>query len=139
VPEGFYRIIYMNPNSKFHVSLRLDYPNAFDRLQAMREGRTRLGGNIMIHGSYVSIGCLAMGDVAAEDLFTLAADTGQDNIHVLLCPVDFRSQSLPLNPLRPNWVTKLYTDLKSALLRLPVSVHDRALSRQTPQPSGPNA
>src|SRR6185312_1007254 len=76
VPEGIYGIESLNPNSRFHLSLRVDYPNAFDREQAARESRTNLGGDIMIHGSAVSVGCLAMGDEAAEDLFVLAADTG---------------------------------------------------------------
>ena len=38
----------------------------------------------MIHGNAVSIGCLAMGDSAAEDLFVLAALTGIKNIDVIL-------------------------------------------------------
>ena len=71
VPEGLYPIESLNPNSRFHVSLRIGYPNADDRARARAEGRTQLGGDIMIHGSAVSIGCLAVGDVAAEDLFVL--------------------------------------------------------------------
>src|SRR5262245_18777864 len=31
VPEGVYRIEALNPNSRYHLSMRLDYPNAFDR------------------------------------------------------------------------------------------------------------
>ena len=31
VPEGLYRIESLNPNSRFHLSLRVSYPNAFDR------------------------------------------------------------------------------------------------------------
>src|SRR6266542_3867493 len=50
VPEGLYRVEALNPNSRFHLSLRLDYPNAFDRQTAKRDGRTNLGGDIMIHG-----------------------------------------------------------------------------------------
>jgi hypothetical protein len=76
VPEGIYPIESLNPNSRFHVALRVGYPNMFDSFQAARDGRTRLGGDIMIHGSSVSVGCLAMGNEAAEDLFVLAADTG---------------------------------------------------------------
>jgi murein L,D-transpeptidase YafK len=66
VPEGLYAIESLNPNSRFHLSLRIDYPNAADRRRAQAEARTGLGGDIMIHGSNVSIGCLAMGDPAAE-------------------------------------------------------------------------
>jgi murein L,D-transpeptidase YafK len=80
VPEGLYRIAWLNPNSSYHLSMRVDYPNAFDRLMAAREKRTRLGGDIMIHGNSVSIGCVAIGDPAIEELFTLVADTNPDRV-----------------------------------------------------------
>lgn len=60
VPEGVYRIAHLNPNSSYHLSMKVDYPNAFDQRMARRDGRTRLGGDIFIHGKAVSIGCLAM-------------------------------------------------------------------------------
>jgi hypothetical protein len=119
VPEGLYRIESLNPNSAFHLSLRINYPNNFDRKQAEKEGRTNLGGNIMIHGSNASVGCLAMGDDAAEDLFILAAETGIENIDVILSPVDFRERSVPKDAERPQWVSELYTEIKKAMLALP--------------------
>jgi hypothetical protein len=88
VPEGFYAIALLNPNSRFHLSLRVDYPNATDRARAVAEGRTGepLGGDIMIHGGAASIGCLAMGDPAAEDLFVLAARAGISRGSIWLLP-----------------------------------------------------
>ena len=119
VPEGIYRIESLNPNSRFHLSLRIGYPNDFDRDQARREGRANLGGDIMIHGKDVSIGCLAMGDAAAEDLFVLAADTGLTNITVVLSPVDFRlGKSLPQSLRLPPWTASLYASIKTNLSRL---------------------
>jgi hypothetical protein len=112
VPEGFYRIESLNPNSRYHLSLRINYPNQSDREQARRDGRTQLGGDIMIHGSNVSVGCLAMGDEAAEDLFVLAADTGLKRIRVLLSPVDFRHRGLPQD------APALYQQLAAELTRL---------------------
>ena len=50
VPEGIYGIEWLNPNSSYHLSMRISYPNAFDRAQAAKENRTKLGGDIMIHG-----------------------------------------------------------------------------------------
>ena len=67
VPEGLYAIESLNPNSRFHLSLRIDYPNADDRRRAQTDGRTQLGGDIMIHGSNASIGCLAMGADRPEE------------------------------------------------------------------------
>src|SRR5690606_33287906 len=79
VPEGFYAIESLHPNSRFHLALRVNYPNQSDRQRAAEDGRTNLGGDIMIHGSNASVGCLAMGDPAAEDLFVLVADVGIQN------------------------------------------------------------
>lgn len=93
VPECVYGIESFNPNSAFHVALRVDYPNEFDREQAARDGRTELGGDIMIHGSNGSVGCLAIGDEAAEDVFVLVAETGRSSVKVILSPVDFRVRS----------------------------------------------
>ena len=118
VPEGLYGIESLNPNSRFHLSLRVDYPNAADRRRAQAEGRTGLGGDIMIHGSDVSIGCLAMGDPAAEELFVLAALTGPKNIRVILSPVDFRRlDKIDLPASLPAWVPELHAEIKAELAR----------------------
>lgn len=116
VPEGLYHIESLNPNSQFHLSLRVNYPNAFDKTMAAQEGRTHLGGDIMIHGSRSSVGCLAMGDPAAEDLFILAAETGVGNIAVLLAPVDFRVKDFDGSRRQlPDWTTELYPQIRTEL------------------------
>jgi hypothetical protein len=121
VPEGIYSIESLNPNSQFHVSLRVGYPNEFDRSQAVKEGRTELGGDIMIHGSSVSVGCLAMGDETAEDLFVLTADTGLPNTTVIITPVDFRKgKSVPTFVKLPEWTGTLYVEIKAQLAGLPL-------------------
>ena len=118
VPEGMYRIESLNPNSRFHLSLRINYPNEGDRAQAKTEGRKNLGGDIMIHGNAVSIGCLAMGDTAAEELFVLAARTGLRNVQVILSPVDFRVRQIPRpKPGEPEWIGNLYVTIKTELCR----------------------
>ena len=119
VPEGIYRIESLNPNSAFHLALRVSYPSAQDRAQANHEGRTDLGSDIMIHGSNASVGCLAMGDEAAEDLFVLTAQTGLEHTSVLLCPLDFRTSLLPQDAKRPTWVQDRYSQLEIALKKLP--------------------
>jgi hypothetical protein len=120
VPEGIYPVESLNPNSRFHVALRLGYPNTFDAFQAAKEGRTQLGGDIMIHGSSVSVGCLAMGNEAAEDLFMLAADTGLTNVTAIIAPVDFRNgKSVPPSITLPAWTSSLYTQIKLQLASLP--------------------
>lgn len=121
VPEGIYCIDLLNPNSSYHLSMQISYPNAFDRAQAAKEGRTNnLGGEIMIHGDAKSVGCLAMGDEASEDLFVLAGDTGIKNITVILTPVDFREgKTVPKNAKLTDWTPGLYEEIKARLAKLP--------------------
>jgi murein L,D-transpeptidase YafK len=120
VPEGVYRIDQLNPNSAYHLSLRIDYPNAVDRAQAARDGRQRLGGDIFIHGKDVSVGCLAIGDEAIEELFWLAATVGKDAFTVVIAPTDLR-RSPPPEPRGPAWVMDLYRDLQRELEKFPVT------------------
>jgi hypothetical protein len=116
VPEGIYRIDALNPNSAYHLSMRLDYPNAFDRAQARREGRSNLGGDIFIHGSDRSIGCLALGDEAIEELFVLVARAGRDRAEVVIAPNDLRG-GRPAAANRPDlpWLGALYDAITTAL------------------------
>lgn len=113
VPEGFRRIELLNPNSGFHLSLRVDYPNAEDIAQATLENRdlTKLGGDIMIHGNAVSVGCMAMGDPVSEEIFVLVAKTGLDQTQLLIAPWDFRVKPATDNPL--------YQRLAEALKKYP--------------------
>lgn len=48
-PEGEYFIDRRNPNSRFHLSLGISYPNAQDRAEARAMGKDP-GGDIFIHG-----------------------------------------------------------------------------------------
>lgn len=116
VPEGVYAIELLNPNSLYHVSLRLNYPNAYDRQMGALEGREQLGSDIMIHGKNVSIGCLAMGDVAAEELFALAAWVGIEHMKVVIAPTDFRlNRQLTMEKGLPVWTRALYANLRAEL------------------------
>ena len=119
VPEGFYAIESLNPNSAYHLALRVNYPNAFDLEKARIDGRKNPGSDIMIHGSSVSVGCLAMGDPAIEELFVLAADTGIENIRLILAPVDFRTRDVAASSTSlPVWTGELYGKIRAELLAL---------------------
>ena len=48
-PEGAYRIVHRNADSKFHLSLAINYPNAADKERAAAQG-VKPGGGIVIHG-----------------------------------------------------------------------------------------
>jgi len=119
VPEGLYRIESLNPNSLYHLSLRLNYPNEFDREMAKLDGRGNIGSDIMIHGKDCSIGCLAMGDTAAEDLFILAALAGIENVSVIIAPLDFCTHQFPADvSSTPKWTPALYKEIESELTKL---------------------
>lgn len=86
VPEGVYFIDRFNPRSQFHLSLGINYPNASDRI---RGEAGNLGGDIFIHGSIYSIGCLAMTDALIKEIYTIAdqaRSAGQRQIPVHLFP-----------------------------------------------------
>ncbi|NBB94357.1 MAG: L,D-transpeptidase family protein [Planctomycetes bacterium] len=117
VPEGLYRIESLHPNSMFHLALRVNYPNEADRMRAKADGRSNLGGDIMIHGSDASAGCLAMGDQAAEDLFVLVADVGLANTDLILAPVDFRTSSAAVSAEAPVWTEQRYSEIRERMSR----------------------
>jgi murein L,D-transpeptidase YafK len=114
VPEGVYGIEYFNPNSLFYLSMKISYPNAFDHSQAAKEGRQKLGGDIFIHGKASSIGCIAIGDEAIEELFYLSTLIGKEDINIIMSPYDFRLQPLPMVYDKP-WIEDLYIEIKAAL------------------------
>jgi len=124
VPEGLYRIELLNPNSSYHLSLRVNYPNAFDRKKGAADGRENLGSDIMIHGKALSAGCLAMGDPAAEELFVLAARSGHENIEVVIAPWDMAQLKLrdahraELAKITP-WYPELVEIIQARLKQLP--------------------
>jgi murein L,D-transpeptidase YafK len=120
VPEGLYRMSGLNPNSSYHLSMRISYPNAFDQRKAALDGRTRLGGDIMMHGNAVSIGCVAIGDRAIEEVFTLVAETTLARTKVIIAPNDLRARGAILHEDAPRWVAELYRAIAAALVEYPL-------------------
>ncbi|MCH9741063.1 MAG: L,D-transpeptidase family protein [Epsilonproteobacteria bacterium] len=115
IPEGIYRITYLNPNSKFHLSMRVNYPNNFDKKVAKRDKRTNLGSDIMIHGSYVTTGCIPIGDDSIEELYFLAGKVGMSNIKLILAPVDFRLRDVAIGNDKYPWLSELYTKISQEM------------------------
>ena len=111
VPEGWYHVDRFNPNSAFHLSLGLNYPNASDRLFATAKDP---GNDIFIHGNHVSIGCLAMGDPAIEEIYTMARQS-KNKIAVLILPRKVMPTS-GSNPDHQSLWTQLFA-INSAFMR----------------------
>ncbi len=92
VPEGFYYINEFNPSSTYHLSLGLNYPNASDKLLSDSE---KPGGDIYIHGSCLTVGCIPIQDNQIEEVYILAAmakTQGQDFIPVHIFPVRYNNK-----------------------------------------------
>ena len=83
-PEGLYFIDRRNPNSKFHLSLGISYPNAADIAEARKLGKSP-GGDIFIHGEQRLFGrgngeddwtwgCIAVSNREMEDVYAMVRD-----------------------------------------------------------------
>ncbi len=91
VPEGFYYINAFKPNSAYHMSLGLNYPNASDKIIS---GNTNPGGDIFIHGSCITVGCIPIQDFQIEEVYIIAMSAksnGQDFIPVHIFPVRYNN------------------------------------------------
>ncbi len=120
VPEGIYRIAELNPNSHYHLSIKINYPNEFDLFHAEQEGRIDPGSDIFIHGKTASIGCLSMGDAAIEELFVLTAQVGAENVKVVIAPHDPRAYPLKADSEKlPEWTFELYSIISREIKALP--------------------
>lgn len=118
VPEGFYYINDFNPNSNYHLSLGLNYPNYSDKILSDAK---KPGGDIYIHGSCLTIGCIPLTDEFIEEVYILcvnAKNAGQDFIPVHVYPVKFgntRSMDyLGGVSLTDNSSQQFWVELKSA-------------------------
>ncbi|MDB5033066.1 MAG: hypothetical protein JWQ98_307 [Chlorobi bacterium] len=120
VPEGFYTLPELNPNSSLHLSIRIGYPNQDDIANAgiLRDA---MGGDIYLHGKAASIGCIAVGDPAIEEIFTLAAQVAEPNRRIIISPVDFRRTPKPSLPREEKWVSDLYGRIRRELAAFPVA------------------
>jgi murein L,D-transpeptidase YafK len=67
VPEGFYTVNFFNAFSDYHLGMQVDYPNQSDRIL----GRKPYGGQIMIHGNCVTIGCIPITDDKIRELYLI--------------------------------------------------------------------
>jgi murein L,D-transpeptidase YafK len=93
VPEGFYQIKSLNPFSKFYLSMEVDYPNESDR---MLGHKGNLGGDIYIHGSCATSGCIPINDDQIKELYVYiveAKNSGQDTIALTIFPAELSIKS----------------------------------------------
>ena len=108
-PEGFYTVglTQLNPNSRWHLSFNLGFPNRYDRSY----GRT--GSFLMVHGGCSSAGCYAMTNAAVDDIYRLveaALRGGQSGVPVHIFP--FRMTAANMAQHRHSRWIAFWRDLK---------------------------
>jgi murein L,D-transpeptidase YafK len=86
IPEGVYHINHFNPESNFHLSLGVSYPNASDKILSDKKSP---GGAIYIHGNCVTVGCIPITDDKIKELYIIAVEArnnGQKEIPIHIFP-----------------------------------------------------
>ncbi len=116
VPEGFYKIDRFNPASNFYLSLGINYPNQSDK---KKSNAPNLGGDIFIHGSCVTIGCLPMTDDKIKEIYlyaVFARNNGQNDIPVYIFPfrmTDANFQAYKNQYIQNQELIDFWTNLKT--------------------------
>ena len=92
-PEGFYHVTkgLMNPNSSYHLSFNLGFPNVYDR------ANNRTGSYLMVHGDCSSAGCYSMTDEYIEEIYALARESfkgGQKAFQVQAFPFRMTAENM---------------------------------------------
>lgn len=115
IPEGFYHIDRFNPVSNFYLSLGINYPNKSDKILGVRNN---LGGDIFIHGSCVTVGCIPITNDRIKELYIFcveARNSGQETIPVTIFPMELTDSNfdrLKNKYAEDNDKIGLWTDLK---------------------------
>lgn len=105
VPEGFYEIDLLNPNSANYLAMRINYPNYSDRLLGDKRNP---GGAIMVQGSCSSTnGCIPISDEGIKEVYVLAVETKNKGgkIAIDVFPCYFTEKNMEL--LKKNYSPEL--------------------------------
>lgn len=119
IPEGIYKVEYLNPNSAYYLSIKVSYPNEFDKSKTEFTNISEMGGDIFIHGKSATIGCIPIGDQAIEEVFLLTQKAINNDIKVIISPRDFRINSEYPKIEKINWENELYEMIHNELKTLP--------------------
>lgn len=136
IPEGVYQINHFNPQSNFHLSLGINYPNASDKILS---DKNKPGGNIYIHGNCVTIGCIPITDDKIKELYIMAVEAKQGGqqkipVHIFPCKLtesEFKNlvQSNPNQKLKMFWenLKIVFDDFEKSRMLKPVKVNAHGL------------
>lgn len=103
VPEGFYQVNVFQPSSEFYLAMEVNYPNASDRIKS---DKAHPGGEIMIHGNCVTIGCMPLTDDKIKEVYIMALEAkndGQQSIPVHIFPTTMDDKGM-------KWLNDNFSD-----------------------------
>ncbi len=119
IPEGVYEVEYLNPNSSYYLSIKVSYPNEFDKSKTEFTNISDMGGDIFIHGKSTTIGCIPIGDEAIEEVFVMTQKAINNKIKVIISPRDFRVNSEYPKIKVIDWEDELYEKINNEIKALP--------------------
>ena len=133
IPEGIYYINHFNPESNFHLSLGINYPNASDKILSDKQ---HPGSAIYIHGNCVTVGCIPITDDKIKELYILAVEAknnGQEKIPVHIFPSQMDEVTIknlikntsPSEETQQFWrnLQPIYSDFESSKNIRPIMVN----------------
>lgn len=102
VPEGLYEISNYNPQSNFHLSIKVNYPNASDKILSDKK---HPGNDIYIHGNCVSVGCIPLTDELIKELYIMAVETKNagHKIPVYIFPFEMSPENMLVYKMNPEY------------------------------------
>lgn len=115
IPEGIYKVDNLNPNSSYYLSIKLNYPNEFDKSKTKFSRIDEMGKDIFIHGKAATIGCIPIGDEAIEEVFVLTQKAINNEVKVIISPRDFRKNNSFPEIENIDWENELYLIIKEEL------------------------
>lgn len=115
IPEGIYHITGFQAYSM--LCLNVDYPNELDRKNAKADHRTKLGGDILVHGGSQSTGCLVISNDDMEQVFVAVHDVGRKNTELIIAPCNLTQTQPAIDwKTQPKWLRDLYKTIEARML-----------------------
>ncbi|MBK9256860.1 MAG: L,D-transpeptidase family protein [Saprospiraceae bacterium] len=119
IPEGIYKVEYLNPNSSYYLSIKINYPNKYDKSKSVLSSEAEMGNDIFIHGKSVTVGCIPIGDDGIEEVFVLTNKAFNYEVKVIISPRDFRKNKEYPQIDNIEWENELYDLISHELNMLP--------------------
>ena len=107
IPEGIYHVSWFNPMSDYHLGMKINYPNQSDKIKA---NGNNAGGDIMIHGYCVTIGCIPLQNDPIEELYVLCVESKNSGYEVGVSIFPFRMNDTNWQAIQKNEEFKSHLD-----------------------------